>query len=539
MKLTKDEVVKRIKEIHGEKYGGVEDINYINIGTKIKLICPTHNDFYITPKSLFNGCGCRQCSQISNANKVKSNANEFIKKAKIIHKERYKYEQVEYINAMTKVKIGCPIHGIFEQTPSKHLSGQGCPKCGHNSFMTTETLIKEAHKIHGDKYDYSKTEYIDYDTKVCIICPEHGEFWQYPYQHINRKNGCPKCGNIAAASKLSKTREEFIKDAIQIHGDKYTFEDLIYKNSSTHIKVNCRKHGLFEITPANLLQGYGCPKCRCTFSKEEKEVDNFISELNVNTEKLKLKNGQELDIYIPDEKMAFEFDGLYWHCELKKDKYYHSKKTYYCKEQDIRVIHIFEDEWLNKREVVESRIRNLLRKNHSKIYARKCILQKLDKVSVKQFLYKNYLGYAFAPSINYCLKYDNEIVAIMSFKNIKGDSYELCNFCTILNTTVIGGFSKLLRHFILDFKPKDIISYVDKRWNCENNFVSNGFKHIKDTDVDYTYIIGHKRENKSKYCKRKLVEQGFDKNKTEHNIMYERGIYRIYDCGRMIYRMEL
>ena len=318
MKLTKDEVIDRIKNIHGDKYGGVDDINYINIGTKIKLICPIHKDFYITPKSIFNGCGCRKCSQIANANKTKYDIDTFIKKAREIHGDKYDYSQSTYVNGITKLKIVCPIHGVFEQTPSKHLSGQGCPKCGHNSFMTTETLIEEARKIHDGKYDYSKTEYIDYNTKICIICPEHGEFWQYPYQHIDRKNGCPKCGNIATASKLSKTREDFIKDAIKVHGDKYTFKDTIYKNSTTRIKVNCRKHGMFEILPSNLLQGYGCPKCRCTCSKEENEVANFIGELNVEFEKIKLENGQELDIYIPDKKIAFEFDGLYWHCELKK-----------------------------------------------------------------------------------------------------------------------------------------------------------------------------------------------------------------------------
>ena len=318
MKLTKDEVIDRIKNIHGDKYGGVDDINYINIGTKIKLICPIHKDFYITPKSIFNGCGCRKCSQIANANKTKYDIDTFIKKAREIHGDKYDYSQSTYVNGITKLKIVCPIHGVFEQTPSKHLSGQGCPKCGHNSFMTTETLIEEARKIHDGKYDYSKTKYIDYNTKVCIICPEHGEFWQYPYQHIDRKNGCPKCGNIATASKLSKTREDFIKDAIKVHGDKYTFKDTIYKNSTTRIKVNCRKHGMFEILPSNLLQGYGCPKCRCTYSKEENEVANFIGELNVEFEKIKLENGQELDIYIPDKKIAFEFDGLYWHCELKK-----------------------------------------------------------------------------------------------------------------------------------------------------------------------------------------------------------------------------
>lgn len=539
MKLTKDEVIDRIKNIHGDKYGGVDDINYINIGTKIKLICPIHKDFYITPKSIFNGCGCRKCSQIANANKTKYDIDAFIKKAREIHGDKYDYSQSTYVNGITKLKIVCPIHGVFEQTPSKHLSGQGCPKCGHNSFMTTETLIEEARKIHDGKYDYSKTEYIDYNTKVCIICPEHGEFWQYPYQHIDRKNGCPKCGNIATASKLSKTREDFIKDAIKVHGDKYTFKDTIYKNSTTRIKVNCRKHGMFEILPSNLLQGYGCPKCRCTCSKEENEVANFIGELNVEFEKIKLENGQELDIYIPDKKIAFEFDGLYWHCELKKDKYYHLKKTYYCKEQGIQLIHIFEDEWLYKRDIVKSNIRYLLHKNINLIYGRKCIIKVLDKDDAKCFLDKNSIKEISIPSINYGLIYDGEIVSIMSFKNIRNKTYELMVFCNLLNTTITGGFAKLLKSFISDFNPSCIVSYVDKRWDNGELFDDNDFKHIRDKNPDYSYIIGHKRETKTKYRKKNLINQGFDANKTENEIMLERGIPRIYDCGTMVFEMRL
>lgn len=539
MKLTKDEVIDRIKNIHGDKYGGVDDINYINIGTKIKLICPIHKDFYITPKSIFNGCGCRKCSQIANANKTKYNIDAFIKKAREIHGDKYDYSQSTYVNGITKLKIVCPIHGVFEQTPSKHLSGQGCPKCGHNSFMTTETLIEEARKIHDGKYDYSKTEYIDYNTKICIICPEHGEFWQYPYQHIDRKNGCPKCGNIATASKLSKTREDFIKDAIKVHGNKYTFKDTIYKNSTTRIKVNCRKHGMFEILPSNLLQGYGCPKCRCTYSKEENEVANFIGELNVESEKIKLENGQELDIYIPDKKIAFEFDGLYWHCELKKDKYYHSKKTYYCKEQGIRLIHIFEDEWLYKRDIVKSNIRYLLHKNINRIYGRKCIIKVLNKDDTKCFLDKNSIKEISVPSINYGLIYDGKIVSIMSFKNIRNKTYELMVFCNLLNTTITGGFAKLLKSFISDFNPSCIVSYVDKRWDNGELFDDNGFKHIRDKNPDYSYIIGHKRETKTKYRKKNLIDQGFDANKTENEIMLERGIPRIYDCGTMVFEMRL
>lgn len=287
------------------------------------------------------------------------------------------------------------------------------------------------------------------------------------------------------------------------------------------------------------MQGYGCPKCRCTYSKEENEVANFIGELNVESEKIKLENGQELDIYIPDKKIAFEFDGLYWHCELKKDKYYHSKKTYYCKKQGIHLIHIFEDEWLYKRDIVKSNIRYLLHKDINRIYGRKCIIKALDKDITKCFLDKNSIKEISVPSINYGLIYDDEIVSIMSFKKIRNKTYELIAFCNLLNTTITGGFPKLLKSFISDFNPRCIVSYIDKRWDNGEIFESNGFKHVMDKNPDYSYVVGHKREQKAKYSKKKLIEQGFDINKTEKEIMLERGMPRIYDCGTMVFEMRL
>ena len=538
LRYTTEEVIEKFKEIHKDKYR-YEHFVYNGSHTKSIVTCPVHGDFLVTPNKHLLGRGCPKC-----ANNIKLTDDEFKRRIVGIFGEKYLLSEANYQDCKSKIKLYCKEHGYFISTAYHLLQGHGCPKCAvkknaDKKRLTISDCIEKFRGIHGDKYDYSKMKYINIRTKVCIICPEHGEFWQYPYQHIDRKNGCPKCGNIATASKLSKTREDFIKDAIKVHGDKYTFKDTIYKNSTTRIKVNCRKHGMFEILPSNLLQGYGCPKCRCTCSKEENEVANFIGELNVESEKIKLENGQELDIYIPDKKIAFEFDGLYWHCELKKDKYYHSKKTYYCKEQGIRLIHIFEDEWLYKRDIVKSNIRYLLHKNINRIYGRKCIIKVLNKDDTKCFLDKNSIKEISVPSINYGLIYDGEIVSIMSFKNIRNKAYELMVFCNLLNTTITGGFAKLLKSFISDFNPSCIVSYVDKRWDNGELFDDNGFKHIRDKNPDYSYIIGHKRETKTKYRKKNLIDQGFDANKTENEIMLERGIPRIYDCGTMVFEMRL
>lgn len=132
---------------------------------------------------------------------TKLTTEEFIKKAREVHGDKYDYSKVEYVKSKAKVTIICPEHGEFLQTPQKHLYGQGCPKCGHKSELTTEEFIKKAREVHGDKYDYSNVEYVDAKTNVCIICKQHGVFWQRPSHHTAGR-GCKKCATEVNADKL-------------------------------------------------------------------------------------------------------------------------------------------------------------------------------------------------------------------------------------------------------------------------------------------------------------------------------------------------
>ena len=182
---------------------------------------------------------------------------EFIEKAKKIHGNRYDYSKTEYINTETKVCIICPIHGEFWQTPKAHLKGQGCPKCAKNRKMTQEDFIFRAKKIHGDKYDYSNVVFKTMMEKVCIICPIHGEFWQTPNDHLNGEKNCPKC----AHRSYKKTTEEFIDAAKKIHGNKYDYSKVIYERKDKKVCIICPKHGEFWQSPHQHLNGQKCPIC--------------------------------------------------------------------------------------------------------------------------------------------------------------------------------------------------------------------------------------------------------------------------------------
>ena len=188
------------------------------------------------------------------------NTQEFIEKAKKIHGDKYDYSKVEYVNSHTKVCIICPEHGEFWQAPRHHLKGSGCPNCAGKIRLTTEEFIRKAKEVHGDRYDYSKVEYINALKKVCIICPKHGEFWQTASEHL-RGQGCPKCAHEKQISSSTITTEEFIRKAKEVHGDRYDYSKVEYVNTRTKVRIICPEHGEFLQIPNNHLQGQGCPYC--------------------------------------------------------------------------------------------------------------------------------------------------------------------------------------------------------------------------------------------------------------------------------------
>ena len=191
----------------------------------------------------------------------RSTTKEFIEKARKIHGDKYDYSKVNYTKNNVKVCIICPEHGEFWQRPDKHLAGHGCPNCCKTGIKSnTDDFIKKSREIHGDKYDYSKVEYINNRTKVCIICPEHGEFWQTPNSHLNG-NGCFECSYIERGKDKRLTTEEFIEKAKKIHGDKYDYSKTVYSTWFEKVCMICPKHGEVWQTPASHLHGFGCPKC--------------------------------------------------------------------------------------------------------------------------------------------------------------------------------------------------------------------------------------------------------------------------------------
>ena len=209
-----------------------------------------------------------------------------------------------------------------------------------------------------------------------------------------------------------------------------------------------------------------------------------------------------------------------------------------CEKNGIRLIHIYEDDFDNKLEIIKSLIKNILGYS-TKIPARKTEVRMLNTQEIKKFLEKNHLQGYTPSSINLGLYYESNLVSVMSFSKMRGifrnkkqdNNYELVRFCNILDTSVIGGASKMFNHFIRNYNPNSVMSYCDISWATGRVYENMGMKLIGITKPNYYYIINHNRESRIKYQKHKLVKDGFDIKKTESQIMLERGYYRIYNSG--------
>lgn len=328
------QLLLEFNETHGNKYcySKVNDENYVNNRTKIPVICKEHGVFFITPYHHIKGVGCSKCGGKAVGDKLRKSQEDFILQAKKVHGNKYDYGKVKYINSNAKVCITCPIHGDFLQYPSHHLRGRGCPECGGTAKKETEQFIEQSNLIHNGKYSYKKTVYTDGRTKVIITCPIHGDFLQTPYHHL-RGHGCPYCGHNHRYST-----EEFVEMANKVHSYKYQYNKTTYINSHSKVIITCSLHGDFEQKPYLHLNGNGCPTCKSTlgenkiaFFLKQKKI-KFIAQYKLHNEYLFCKNKHlYVDFYLPTKNVIIEFNGAQHYIPTK---FFSDKRNF--KEQQER-----------------------------------------------------------------------------------------------------------------------------------------------------------------------------------------------------------
>ena len=542
---TISDVIDSFKKIHKNLYN-YSLVKYIDSITKVKIICNKCNSiFEQSPNSHLQGKGCPICN-----GGVTYLFLDFKNKSIEIHGNRFNYDLVKYKNSKVKVKIKCnKCKNIFEQTPNQHLRGSGCPYCvGRNK--TTINIISEFQEIHKDLYDYSLVKYVGYKKEVDIICRKHGKFKQKVEYHL-LGSGCPKCVG------QGKNTSDIIKEFIDKHGDKYDYSLVNYINTKKKVTISCKKHGYFKQLPQVHSAGQGCPKCGNSISKLEQEVAQWIKD-NLFMRKIKTNkrfyfnnknNFHELDIYIPDLKLGIEFNGLEFHHThgkdydgkniFNKDKYYHRDKSKFFQDNyGIRIIHIWEHEWLFKPEIIKNILKMQLGIKRERIYARKCEIRKISNKEVKPLFNSSHLQGHVNSTLNYGLFHDNELVSVMGFgKSTQGKDakWELKRFSNKLGIVVIGGAKKLLKAFDKEHDYPSLKSFSMNRIFSGKLYEQLGFKLIKILPPTYFYHKRYKiilrRQAQKKNIHTFIHDYTYTKDKTEVETMNENGYFQVFDTG--------
>lgn len=541
MKQTTQDFIKKARKVHGDKYD-YSCTEYKGARYNVDIRCKIHGIFTQMATNHLGGKGCKECSRIKVARDQTSNTEEFIEKAKNVHGDRYDYSLVDYKNNRTQVEIICKIHGNFLQTPSGHLGGKGCKECGKEKskedtrsriMLSKDEFIKRANIVHKNLYDYSKIEYVDTRTKIKIVCKKHGSFLQTPQKHMSGR-GCPTCGRERTTEHNFSNTQDFIYKAKHLHGDLFSYKKVDYKGADIKTEIICKKHGSFFQSPHNHLKGTGCPRCGVSASKFEIEIVNFIKTFylgEIVTNSKDIIPPMELDIYIPTLNLAIEFNGGYWHSEKFKPKDYHLLKYNLCKEKDIRLISIWEWEIVKDKEKIKNFIKDKTIKK-TKLQARKLHIKKVSIKEQREFLNNNHLQGYVPCTLALGLYKEDELIQIMTFrtKNKKNKIFEIGRLATKVGYSVIGGTERLFKNLqkMVDFK--EIISY-----NNMDKFTGEVYERLgltfENITIPYSWVRNNVYLPRYQTQKNKLIQKGFDKNKSESEIMRDEGFSKIYLTG--------
>ncbi len=441
--------------------------------------------------------------------------------------EKYSVEHPMLIQATKdKIKETClekygVEHPFQSNIIKEKIKKSNLEKYGSELYMNSNDFKEKSTKIFLEKYD--------------VINPFQSNIIK---EKIKEKN-------LEKYSKeyFSQSEDNHINTMIGKHSNY-----IKYLNDSISL-FYCNKEHQFEIssdnyhsrTKNNIPLCTVCNPIGDSKSIKEKELFLLIKENYQDEVISSYRDGLEIDIFLPELKIGFEFNGLYWHSNKFKDKNYHLDKTNHFKDKDIRIIHIWEDDYDSKIEIIKSQILNFLKKNKKKIFARKCYIKEIKDAKIaRQFLDSNHIQGFVNSSIKIGLYYEDLLVSIMTFDSFEGrkkmeeGGYNLSRFCNLLNTNVVGGASKLLSYFVKNYSPTRIVSYADKDWSIGNLYYTLGFENVGDNGPDYKYIVNSKRVHKSRYKKSKL-----NTNLTESKQMEKDGFLKIYDCGKIKFETKL
>jgi hypothetical protein len=439
-----------------------------------------------------------------------------------------------------------------------------CKICGLDTKVNGLAFhIKSKHSMgineYISKYGEYRPKYIDYNNRAketdvnCLICDNSFASERHLSFHIKKEHGLTKkeyiiqyilggdipkckcgCGNEVRIKE--KGSPPYYSDYISGHN---TGDTHIGMKRSYESRMKMRKSAIRRMDEGNSVFYKGK-------STNETELYTYIQSIysnEIKTNDTEVLSGLELDIYLPDVNIAIELNGDRFHSDLYKTRLYHINKTKECQSQGIRLIHIWLCDWNSKRDILKSQLKNIVGQSDVKIGARSCSISVVSYEESKQFLTKNHLQGNSISKYRYGLYYNGELVQIMTFGKLRkatgrthiDNSYELIRMVTKLNTTIVGGASRLFNHFIKTHSPQYILSFANRDWSVGNVYERMGMVMSGYTPPGYFYSNGNRREHRYNFQKHMLVKLGYDATKTEYQIMSERGYYRIWNTGNIIY----
>jgi G:T-mismatch repair DNA endonuclease (very short patch repair protein) len=462
-----------------------------------------------------------------------------------------------------KVSFLCPTHGPMQMDAKNMMAGRKCVKCmfeerAGKPRITQRKMLEKFAEAHGNRYNYALAIYKAQQEPVSIVCQRHGKFEQKPEYHWGG-SGCPKCFHEDKRGASQRdTLETFSEKLAEKFGSLLTVCESQYEGTYKPLKVLCTKHNaILETRPNYLLNGWNpCPKCNHMASKGEDEVYRFLSNLaEAEQRNRKIIAPKELDIYLPERKLAVEYCGMFWHShgsqeEEKKDKRKHQQKYELCKSLGIRLITLWEEEWKEHNYAIRRLLRNAIGKSKGKLMARKCELKKVSNAEAKLFYERYHPQGGDGSGEHYALFWSGKMVACMRFvfgANDRGvgaanRTWTLGRYATRIN--VAGAASRLFKAFLDEYKPDEVKSFSDNRFFEGGMYEQLGFLMEEEVAADYQVWspkLGMKP--KTRYQRRNLQKRLDDHGlsdvydsetdpRTEAEMTFMMGCRRIYDCGK-------
>jgi len=553
-RLTSEEFFRRCNDKHHNKYNYDKTI-FNTTRDKIVVTCLHHGDFTVLADNHMRTSGCPKCGTLAGAKHTTVSYDEFIERLKDANITNLSFNRDEYVNFRTPIHVTCNKHkSVFIQKPHNICKGHiGCTQCVSEKISSktrnnTSKFVSMSKALYGDRFKYDKVNYTTNVAEVELICKDHGSFFRSPKVFL-RGYHCSEC----MKNDIFVKNGELFKHKFNEDWTKYNLKSQ-YCGTYQPIIVECPDHGEFEVTPEQCrIRAEICEKCRSkNGSKQERVLFEFLENNNINYKPhYKLKTDKtyiELDAFLPDYNIAIEVNGLYWHREQEGTRYtknYHLNKTDICKENGITLLHFYDTEINEKLHIVQSILRSKLNLNTDRVYARNTQVKYITSNIKKDFLNNYHMQGNDRSSVYLGLYYQDDLVCVMTFgtRKITGSlDHELMRFCVKPNTTVVGGFSKLLKRYRDDFKLITIKTYADRRYSDGNVYQKNGFKFVKYSSPSYWYFntADYKLLHRYNFAKHTLKDKVliYDKSLSEREIMKLNNYHRIWDCGQCVYKLD-